>query len=467
MRFSEPLTFAIQLDKESRTPLHAQLEAQLREAIRSGVLSHGDRVPSTRGLAATLGVSRSVTLQVFNRLFADGILEARQGCGNFVNYAPSATRADGVPARPAAEPTDLRPAGPGSQFFPVKAWRSAWRLASQHVPSPAEALSGGDPRLREALASHLRRQRGLTCSPEQIIVTAGLPAAINLLCQVRTGPGDEVAVEVPDGGRGSAPAPSPGRRIVPLPVDEEGVVVPRFAVNARMAIVRSAPHHPIPALSPRRRRALLDWARRYDVLLVELERDPYGMQLNPCAPLAGPDDHGRVAFVGSLSEAVGPALEIGYIVSPPELVSELIQALRVAGTEPSLVVQRAAFELLSSGQITRHVRRMAGVHGARRRTVRRAFAPVRRHVGDLGFRGFTAVVGFRELSAQAIADRLKGRGVLVGVEDAGPGASRLLLGLGHLDDLTLQRGLHVVIEAVRQTADATRDEARREDADSA
>ncbi|NAS25942.1 aminotransferase class I/II-fold pyridoxal phosphate-dependent enzyme [Herbidospora sp. NEAU-GS84] len=454
MRFSEPLTIAIHLDKTSRTPLHAQIEGQLREAIRTGALAHGDRVPSTRALAVALGVSRSVTLHAYHRLFAEGLLEARSGSGNFVCHEEqrSAGRTgkgngDGHPRE-----LDLTPAGPCSASLPVTAWRSSWRTAAHRPPGHDVLPPRGCPELREALAVHLRRHRGLRCTADQIFITSGRAHALDLLAQVGTRPGDRAAVQ--------EPGPSDARRLlalrglhtVPLAVDEDGVLVRGPLPDIRLALVSPAQGHPRSRLSVPRRRALIAWARSSGLLLVELEGQAFVQDANPCAPLATSGEYERTAYVGSFRDVLSSALDVGYIISPPELDGPLTDLLQLIPSQPPLVAQRALAGLLREGHLARHVRRLTAAHAARTRLVRKALLPLRGQVDEVGFDGLNAFVHFRHLPAGLVADRLRRRGVLVGDGSAhcfSEGRhNSIVIGCARLDELSLQRGLSTLVAVV-------------------
>ncbi|WP_067479307.1 aminotransferase-like domain-containing protein [Actinomadura hibisca] len=455
MRFSEPLNIVIHLDRRAATPLHAQISRQLRAAIRDGVLAHGDRIPSTRTLAAELGVSRSVALHVYHELYAEGLVEARSGSGNFVHCPQRQPRRSESPGvRPSATPIDLRPLGAGGHGFPAAVWRSAWRRAVHRVPGPASRSPQGDPELRAALAAHLRKQHGLKCGADQIVVTSGRVAALDALCQIGAGPGESVAFQQPGPGDLRRLLAARAVDVMPLPVDAEGVLVPRMCPRVRMAVVRPVQAHPQARLSARRRETLLDWAATEGLTLVELERDPFMASSSPSLPLAASAEHRPTVFLGSFTDILAPALDLGYVVAPPELVPAITRAVCGGRLDPSPVVQRVAATLLGEDHLARYLRRMTTLGQARRRIVRRALATLPPdQLAETGFGGLEATLRLGHLPAREVADRLRAQGVLVETGDA-PGPARrpdrIVIGYGHLDEVTLKRGLHQIVRTLTQ-----------------
>jgi len=269
----------LRLDRSSAEPLHGQLERELREAIRSGRLRAGERLPSSRALAAELGLSRGLVLDSYRQLQAEGYLTARTG---------SATRVAGstqpsIRPAPEAEPAerlevDFLPGVPDLTSFPRRDW--AWAVRESCRRASAAELGYGDPRgsrwLREVIASYLRRVRAAAAEPEQIVVSSGYAQGLNLILRALARRGiREVAIEDPGDLSNGAVSRRTGLDVVPIPVDREGIVTDELAATAAGAVVLT-PAHQSPTgvvLAPERRLALLAWAAEREATIIEDDYD--------------------------------------------------------------------------------------------------------------------------------------------------------------------------------------------------
>ena len=339
------------LDRAAAKPLYRQLYEGFREAILAGRLEAGQRLPSTRGLAAELQISRLPVLTAFEQLLAEGYFESRAGDGTFVARsladprrgsgrraagrtparmeiaarAPGRRRQSGVAARTSG--TVVQGWGPfrvsqiAVDHFPLQVWSS---LVARHGrnPRPSQMLYGdpmGDLRFRETLAAYLRTSRGVHCEAGQILVTSGSQHALTIASRVLLDPGDEVWVEEP-GYPGARDALAiAGARLVPVPVDGEGLdVAAGVAVSpqARAAYVTPSHQYPLGAtLTASRRLQLLDWAQRSGAWILEDDYDSeYRYESQPIAALQGLDRDARVIYIGTFSKVLFPALRVGYLV---------------------------------------------------------------------------------------------------------------------------------------------------------
>jgi GntR family transcriptional regulator/MocR family aminotransferase len=450
-----PVELPVAADRHAPLPLAGQIAAQVREALADGRLAAGERLPSTRALAAALGVSRAVVTAAYTQLFAEGWLEGRHGSGTYVAQgaagpppaAPARTAPPGaVWVQPGPVPAvNLRPGIPWQAGIDPAAWRRAWRHAGTG-PLPAEPDPRGRGVLREALTGYLRRSRGVCATADQILVTRGVSAGLGLVASALLRPGDRVGVEEPGYPAARAVFASRGARLVPCRVDGDGLVVSELPGDLRLVYTTPAHQYPLGGRLPvPRRQALAAWARATGALIVEDDYDgEFRYDVAPLPTLFGLDP-GAVVYLGTTSKTLTPALGAGWLVARPDLIPVLTAAAAQLGERVSGPVQHAVTELLASGELERHVRRMRHEY-ARRRAVM---------VGALGgLSGDTAgmhmVLELPPGTAGAVAGAARERGVEVATLDryfAGPPACEgLVLGYGAADLAAVSRGCQVIAE---------------------
>ncbi|CAL9380344.1 HTH-type transcriptional regulatory protein GabR [Nocardiopsis dassonvillei] len=397
------------------------LAAALRSAIASDVLPLGTRLPPTRALAAELGVARGTVVEAYQRLTEEGLLTAARGAGTAVAARPvdtPASRATGTWQPPvfAADTVDLATGIPDLAAFP----RAAWLRAEREVLSTATARSlgyappQGTPELRAELSAWLARSRGVRADPGRIVVTAGVTGALSILSRVLHSRGlHTIAREDPgaDGNRSILDHWTSGGT-VPVPVDGDGIDTDALAAtDTRVALV--TPAHQFPTgvvLSPERRRALLAWARERGGLVIEDDYDAeYRYDRSPVGALHGLDPN-LVAYTSSLSKTLAPALRAGWLVPPPHLLAEVVEARWAADLGSPSLPQLALALLLRDGTIARHLRTMRARHRTRRDA---AVAAVRAHLPGCPILGVAAGLhllvllpdGFDDREAVARAER--------------------------------------------------------------
>jgi GntR family transcriptional regulator / MocR family aminotransferase len=388
-------------EKPPQTTLTRWLYQSLRRAILDGRLKPEMRLPATRDLAAQYSVSRGTVVAVFERLQAEGYLIARVGAGTRVSERlsqnaltkatprlrtrklPSAIR--GLPTSQPARP--FRPYEPALKAFPTDVWaRVAGRRLRRASPS---LLAGGDPRgyapLREAVAAYLGSSRGVNCSADSIVILSGVQQGLDLLARALIKHGDPAWMEDP-GYFGAATAfRNAGARIIPVPVDEQGLVVSRgkqLLDRAKAAYVTPAHQFPLGVtMSLERRLAVLEWALRAGAFVIEDDYDSeYRFEGTPVPALQGLDKSGSVIFLGSFSKVLFPSLRLGYMVLPPALLDRVL-ALRV-GVDfyPSGLNQAILCDFIAEGHLGRHIRRMREMYATRLTALRDA---ARRYLGGL------------------------------------------------------------------------------------
>ncbi|HET6733535.1 PLP-dependent aminotransferase family protein [Mycobacterium sp.] len=356
----------------------------LRSAIDDGRLAQGSRLPATRALATDLAVSRGVVVEAYRRLTDEGLVGGRSGGGTTVLAHPARAprpRTQAAPQQvgpprlprprlPMGEGVDLSPGVPDLSAFP----RSLWLRTERTVlaETPPEELGYGDPRghprLRAALAPWLARTRGLRATPDDIIVVSGVAQAMALLAQQLRRDGiDSIAVEDP-GSRGALDEFAYwGLQPVPVPVDDDGVRVDALErTGARAAFL--TPAHQFPTgvvLAPHRRRELLAWAVDAE-LVIEDDYDAeyrYDRAPVPALHAAAPD---RIAYAGSTSKSLAPALRLGWLIPPPRRYPDLAAAKHASDLGSPTVPQLVLARLLESGEYDRHVRLVRTRHRSRR-----------------------------------------------------------------------------------------------------
>ena len=382
----------IQLTIAGRRDLAGQVYQQLRAAIVDGRLSAGARLPSTRDLAMQLGVSRKTTLDVFERLIAEGFLVGRQGDGTFVaegltampplaktrgTLAPRAAKiwrrvpeALSMPAHDVRHRYDFLGGVTDKSLFHADAWRRcvAHALRVQARGRGIYREPAGEQELRLSIARYVGFSRGVVCNWQDVIVTQGAQQAIDLAARVMVDHGDVVAVEDP----GYPPARSSmlalGARVKPVRVDDEGLCVDELPDAARLVYV--TPSHQFPMgmpMSLERRMALLEWASRRGALIVEDDYDgEFRFEGRPVESLKSLDRSGVVAYVGTFSKTLFPELRTGYVVPPPSLAADFLKARQINDWHGCSLTQQALGRYMLDGDFGRHVRRVQKHYALRR-----------------------------------------------------------------------------------------------------
>jgi GntR family transcriptional regulator/MocR family aminotransferase len=409
----------ITLDATSSVPLYKQLYDRLREAILSGQLPRGAPLPSTRALASELGVSRGTTVLAYEYLLLEGYLESRVGRGTAVSRAlpamPRRNRSAGTRAAPTTAPATpsvrvaarvlplrtvpnlgpvegsvggpFRGGQPALDLFPYELWARLIARRARHSLSEVayyQPPAGYFP-LREAIAAQIAISRGVRCTPEQILLTAGTQGALDLAVRTLLDPGQSAWLENPGYFGAQGVLVAAGARLVPVPVDEQGLAVEvgrRRSPRARL--VFTSPSHQFPTgvtMSLGRRLALLNWASQADAWILEDDYDSeFRFGGRPLEALQGLDDVGRVIYIGTFSKVLFPALRLGYLVAPVELIAPLLTTRRFIDGHSPLLEQLALTDFIREGHYDRHLRRMRQLYRHRRDLLHRE---LRNHLGGL------------------------------------------------------------------------------------
>jgi GntR family transcriptional regulator/MocR family aminotransferase len=456
------------LDRTLPAPLRSQLESGLREAIRSGRLQVGERLPSSRELATELGVSRGLIQECYGQLQAEGYLDTRVGSATRVAAVSALTAAAPRPAPVAAKlVADFRSGTPDLADFPRTDWQWAQRESCRAIPTADLDYGAGKGSrvLREVLASYLRRVRGAAAEPENIVVCAGFSQGLNIVLRTLAQAGvDRVAFEDPGYDDTSVIASAWARvESVPVPVDEHGIDVDLLdATGARAVVVTPAHQWPTGVvLSPERRHALLEWAARRDATIIEDDYDAeFRYDREPVGALQGlaPD---RVVAISTVSKSLAPAVRLGWVLAPPALVEPIAAEKRNGDRGSPGLDQLTLATMLESGRFDRHLRRMRASYAKRRAALVDSLAE---HAPDVQLTGLAA--GFHAVAhlpepaeepaviAAALARSVGLYGMSPQRSSKSSTPTQLIFGFGNLTERAIQNGIAIVGPLLQGKLDA-------------
>ncbi|MFC4309396.1 PLP-dependent aminotransferase family protein [Steroidobacter flavus] len=388
--FELPLRIPPRKSGERLRSLHGQLKA----AILEGRLRPGLRLPATRVLASNYGVSRNTAIATYDLLLSEGYITTRHGAGTYVaDVVPRVARwvgqqksnakrvrqlgefwqrplVDGAPS-PGPVRYQFRLGLPDVSKFPMATWRrlSARSLRTFARQSPVAETAAGRPSLREAIAKHVSFARAVACDAADIVVTSGAQQAFDLLARILLAPKrNVVAMEDPGYQRARMAFMAAGAKIVPVPVDEEGLIVEKLPTTA--SVIYVTPSHQFPTgavMSPRRRAELLAFAGAHDAAIIEDDYDAeFRFGSRPLDALQTLDRAGSVFYVGTFSKSLFPDLRLGFVAAPSWAQPALLAAKHYADGQCSPLLQETLASFISEGQLARHVRRMRQVYSGRR-----------------------------------------------------------------------------------------------------
>ncbi|MEV5880303.1 PLP-dependent aminotransferase family protein [Streptomyces sp. NPDC052101] len=449
----------VAIDRDSAEPLRSQLERQVREAIRTGRLRVGERLPPSRELAGALGLSRGLVQDAYAQLRSEGYLVARVGSGTRV--AAGACPPPAAPAPQAGTPprllADFRWGVPDLSAFPLSDWLWAVREAARSMP--VAQLDYGDPRgsavLREVVAGYARRVRAAAADPEHTVICSGYAQGLSLAlhalalsgvrCVAYEDPGSPASVR--------AAAAAAGLTAVPVPVDEQGIDVRALAASGARAVVVT-PAHQWPTgvvLGPERRRALIGWAAGHDAVVIEDDYDAeFRYDREPVGALQGLAAD-RVVSIGTVSKSLAPALRIGWVLCPPALTEVLVSVKHLSDRGSPVLDQLALARMIESGRFDRHLRRMRTTYAARRTALLRAVAEHAPGVAVTGLAaGFHAVAHLREEADEAaLVAAARARSVgLYGMSacrtSRATAPAQLVLGFGNVGERAVTAGIAAI-----------------------
>lgn len=411
--FPPPIT----IDSRKKRPIYGQLYDWFRSAIIEGRLGPGQRLPSTRSMAAELQISRISVFNAYEQLHSEGYLESFAGSGTCVAraipddaFVPVAAKSAKGSGQPSFAPTPRRVSArasalltadsepwlhnlgafrvslPAIDQFPIDVWS---KLVSRHSrrQSPAMMAYGnalGYLPFREAISEYLSTFRGVRCDASQLVVTSGSQQALQICAQVLLNPGDGVAIEEPGYPGARLAFTSAGAKLIPIPLDEDGLIASRLERRRRhVRAVYVTPSHQYPlgmTMSAARRMSLLNWAARSSSWIIEDDYDSeYRFASRPIASLQGLDLHCRVIYVGTFSKVLFPALRLGYMVVPKDLLPAFSAARDATDIFSSILYQAVLTDFIREGHFARHVRRMRVLYMDRRKAL---VSALQSHIGD-------------------------------------------------------------------------------------
>jgi GntR family transcriptional regulator/MocR family aminotransferase len=426
---------------------------QLKDAILDRRLAPGSRLPSTRDARRLFGVSRNTAQDIYDRLAQEGLLSARHGSGTYVRDVrpePAPTPASGERngrvndfwerpdiaswigfwhegrasaglVRPVA---DLRPALVDQRLFPHATFRQVMarqlrRLETNPASSRSPQRNQGNGQLRRAIAEHVGLTRAVACHADDVLVTSGAQQAFDLIARALVIAGETtVAVEDPGYPPMRVPFAAAGARIVPVPIDGEGIIVDAIPTDAKIICV--CPSHQFPLgmpMSSRRRDALLRFARQNGAVIVEDDYDgEFRYEGSPLEALRGGASAGHVFYVGSFSKCMFPAIRLGFIVPPPWSLPALVAAKNATDWHSSIPIQAAVAGFMHDGHLARHISRARRIYRERRDGL---LSLLERRLGDVlkvvpSFYGMhVAAVVCEGIDCEAVSDALAERGIMI------------------------------------------------------
>jgi GntR family transcriptional regulator / MocR family aminotransferase len=394
----------VRLDRASSEPLYQQLYRQIREELESGSFdSSASRVPSSRVVAATLGISRPTVNQAFSKLLEEGYLQSRKRSGIFVaDHLPATFLKAATPAttariehsprvaRRVTRMTDFRtsrqldvgmggPPGvifvaglPAVDEFPIAVWERlrAQVLAKKGAHLLRYASSRGEIELRKAIAAYLCDFRGANCHPDQIVVVGGMQQAMLACALALINEGEVAWIEDPGFYQARNVLAFVGAKVVPRPIDREGLVIGKCSRRNSPRLVLVTPSHQFPfgvTMSLKRRKALIEFAQSRDAYILE---DDYNSEFRfdgpPLPCLQGLDHAGRVIYAGTMSKILYPSLRLGFLVAPPQLVDTLVKVRAVMDQHSPAIDQATLARFITEGFFLSHVKRVREVYAQRR-----------------------------------------------------------------------------------------------------
>ncbi|WP_240041388.1 PLP-dependent aminotransferase family protein [Paenibacillus ginsengarvi] len=457
------------LDKMSKVPLYSQLYAYVKEQIESGGITPGTRLPSIRYLSGDLRISKNTVEAAYQQLVAEGYLESKKRNGLTVLALEEADTIPDPP-QPVSRPDvradccryDFRYGDIELKHFPVRTWKRC--LSDSFDADPYGVLGYGDaqgnPELRAQIASYLYKTRGVSCTPEQIMIGSGTQYSIHMVIRLLSLEGQRIAMEDPGYNGARTVFQSGGCQIVPVALDQDGLHVDElYAKAAGVSAVYVTPSHQFPLgmiLSVQKRMRLLQWAAQHDAIIIEDDYDgEFRYVGQPIPSLKALDMSERVVYLGTFSKSFLPAARLSYAVLPKTLLSRLEPLLSVYNQPASPIIQQAVSLFMSRGHFSGHVRKMRRLYQAKHKAL---IALIQQEMGErvtiIGHKsGLHILLDVIGKDSEVLLEQAARKGVRVysprihWLEPDECPRSYVLLGFGGLSDAELAGSIRLLREA--------------------
>jgi GntR family transcriptional regulator/MocR family aminotransferase len=467
----------IPLQRTSAVPMSRQIYIGLRQAILDGTFHAGERLPSTRVMADQLSVSRTIVVIAYEQLLAEGFVSGRAGSGTFVseqltlNRAPEVRKHAGLwlsrfgkYAKDASErilqpsPAGSRPrydfayGRSNSDVFPFEAWRRLLisRLRKAPIREFDYGVAAGSKSLRHAIADHLRRTRRMVCDASEVVIVNGSQQALDIITRTMLDVGEPTVVENPQYQGAREIFKAAGAKIIPVPVDAEGLVASALPDRARLAFITPSHQFPTGSVLPLARRlALLAWARRANAVIVEDDYDgEFRYEGQAVEPLRALDKDDRVIYVGTFSRTVFPSLRLGYLIAPKSLVPTVVAAKWLCDRHSATLEQETMAEFIQSGAYERHLRNARKILAQKKRELLNSIRTSLGGVAITGDQAGTHIVLWPEKNideASVVADASARDVGIYGISQyfiGRPSRPGFLLGYSRLTSREIHEGIH-------------------------
>lgn len=463
----------IPIDRSLDIPLIKQVYQTIRERILNGQLKPDEKLPSTRELSSDLKVSRNVILEAYDQLLAEGFLVSRRGSGTYVaagaflEQHKKATSLHSFARDEKGKKDDdiinFRSGIPALDLFPRKTWaKLSYTIWNETLPSAfGYDFPEGRPELRQVLSQYLLKTRGVDCHPDQIVITSGATQAMTLVSKLLLSPDDMVIMEDPITNDIQTIFKTTGARLYPVPVDENGMKTSLLPLNKNPRFVFVTPSHQFPlggTLPIQRRIQLIHYARQTNCYLVEDDYDSeFRYEGTPVSSLQGLEPE-RVLYIGSFSKILSPALRMGYLILPLQLIEQCRKLKWFSDLHTPSIDQLVLARFIKEGHLDRHISKMKKIYKNRRdlliHCLNTTFSNKINILGDST--GLHLIVEFKEQHfSKELLEEIEQFGVKIyPVEDhtieKGTYPNQIILGYGHLNNDEIEEGITRLCQAINK-----------------
>lgn len=463
----------IPIDRSLDIPLIKQVYQEIRERILNGQLQSDEKLPSTRELSSELKVSRNVILEAYDQLLAEGFLVSRRGSGTYVAAGAFLEQRERTPLfhsldlseenKKEASMINFRSGIPALDLFPRKTWaKLSYTIWSETSPSAfGYDFPEGRPELRQVLSQYLLKTRGVDCHPDQIVITSGATQAMTLVSKLLLSPDDTVIMEDPITNDIQTIFKTTGARLYPVPVDENGMKTSLLPLNKNPRFIFVTPSHQFPlggTLPIQRRIQLIHYARQTNCYLVEDDYDSeFRYEGPPVSSLQGLEPE-RVLYIGSFSKILSPALRMGYLILPSQLIEQCRKLKWFSDLHTPSLDQLILARFIKEGHLERHIAKMKKIYKSRRdflvHCLKITFSNKMNIFGDTT--GIHLIAEFKKQHfSKELIEEIEQFGVKIyPVEDhtieKGKHPNQIIFGYGHLSNEEIEEGITRLCQAINK-----------------